>query len=296
MCYTVKKVGETMYQFLGNTGIRMYDILSFLSFVPVLIFNFSQFKKKKNLLSRKAQAYIEKKKTPDRRRLEKSTVLWEILLISAVQYFFAFIINTAFGEIVNTGPNYYGLLFITPVILAVAFILSGIDVLKQMDLITPAFPLALIPIKFACFCHGCCSGIECSFGFYNHFRGVVDFPVQLVEVGEAILIFVILMMLRNKAKEGTLFPLYLILYSSMRFFSEFLRYEENVIWILKKYHLLCLAGIVVGTIELLLVTKYKDKLILNMDTLKKRLNEYAVKNGIVKDKNIVHHKKRKKKR
>lgn len=284
-----------MYQFLGNTGIRMYDILSFLSFIPVLIFNFSQFEKKKKLLSKKAQVYIEKKKAPDEARFKKTIVLWEILLISAVQYFFAYIVNTIFGEIVNTGPNYFGLLFITPVILTFLFIFLEIDIFKQMDLITPAFPLALIPIKLACFCHGCCGGIDCSFGMYNYANEKFEFPVQLVEGGEALLIFVILMILRNKVKDGTLFPIYLISYSSMRFFSEFLRYEENMIWIFKKYHLLCIAGIIFGIAELTVVTKHKDKVLNFCDCLKNRVRSYAVKQGIIKDKNIVHHKKRRKK-
>ncbi len=294
MCYNAEKVGETMYRFLGNTGIRMYDILSFLSFVPVLIFNFSQFKKKKNLLSRKAQAYIEKKKVPDRERLEKSTVLWEILFISAVQYFFAFIINTIFGEIVDTGPNYFGLLFITPIILVFVFLFLGVDIFKQMDLITPAFPLALLPIKLACFCNGCCHGTESSFGFYNNLTERVEFPVQLVEIVSALFLFALLMSVRGKVKDGSLFPIYLIFYCITRFCSEFLRYEADVIWILKKYHLLCLIGFVVGIIELLLVTKYKDELVWFLDYLKRRSRNYALKNGIIKNKNIVHHKKKKK--
>ena len=170
-----------------------------------------------------------------------------------------------------------------------------------MDFISPAFPLALIFSKLGCFCSGCCHGVECSFGMHNYDTNTVEFPVQLVETSLAVLIFVFIMLYRKKAKEGTLFPTYLILYSSTRFFSEFFRFEENVIWNLKTYQILCIAGIIIGIIELIVVKKCKEKIIdlYNKSpfytTAGKLIINYLLKNGIIKEKNIVHHKKRKNK-
>lgn len=284
-----------MYRYLGDTDISLYDLLSVLMFFPILIFNLSQFERKKLILSKKTVSIIKNNENTTRKAWKENTyVLLEIIIISLLQYALIPIGNNILGNLFKSAPNYFGLLFIGPVILTIAFIFSGIDVLKHIDLITPAYPLALIVAKLACFCYGCCYGIECSFGLYNHLNKAVEFPVQLVEAGLGLILFVFLMLIRRKTKEGTLFPIYIVAYSVTRFFSEFLRHESEVLWIFKRYHLFCLAGIVIGIIELYLVTKKKNKLILDLDTLKKRLYEYAVKNGIIKNKNIVHHKKRKK--
>ena len=281
-----------MYKYLGNTGIDMYYLLNVLMFVPILIFNLSQFGRKKLILSKKTRSIISKCR---KARVKNLYILLEIIIISLLQYALIPICNSILGNLTNSSFNYFGLLFIGPVVLTIVFIFSGIDFLKHIDLITPAYPLALIVAKLGCFCYGCCYGIECSFGLYNHSNKAVEFPIQLVEAGLALMMFVFLMFIRRKTKEGTLFPIYLITYSATRFFSEFLRYDTNVLWIFKRYHLFCLVGIVVGVIELYLVTKKKNKLILDLDTLKKHLYEYAVKNGIIKNKNIVHHRKRRKK-
>ncbi len=285
-----------MYRYLGDTGISLYDLLSVLMFLPILIFNLSQFGRKKLILSKKTVSVIKGDgKAIRKTRTENAYVLLEIIIISLLQYALIPIGNKILGNLFKTGPNYFGLLFIGPVILTIVFIFSGIDVLKHIDLITPAYPLGLIVAKLACFCYGCCGGTEGSFGLYNHFTKAVEFPVQLVEVTLGLILFVFLMLIRRKTKEGTLFPIYIVAYSATRFFSEFLRHEADVLWIFKRYHLFCLAGIVIGIIELYLVTKKKNKLILDLDTLKKRLYDYAVKNGIIKNKNIIHHRKRRKK-
>ena len=224
-----------MYQYLGDTEINLYDLLGFFSFIAVLIFNFSQFKEKKLILGKTSKALIKSNKTlENNNRYKNSIVSLEIYIVSTFQYSFTAYINSAFGDLFGTGKNYYGLLFITPLLIVFICFLLGIDIFKQMDLITPAFPLALIVLKIACFCRGCCRGIESSSGLYNHSSNLVEFPVQLVEAGCALFIFAILMLLRKKIKEGTFFPLYLIIYSTMRFFSEFLRCEPDIIWILKK--------------------------------------------------------------
>lgn len=281
-----------MYRYLGDTGISLYDLLSVLMFVPILIFNLSQFKRKKLVLSKKTRSIINNSR---KARKENAYVLLEIIIISLLQYALIPICNMVLGTLFKSGFNYFGLLFIGPVVLTIVFAFSGIDVLKHIDLIAPAYPLALIVAKLGCFCYGCCYGIECSFGLYNHLNKAVEFPIQLVEAGLGLILFVFLMLIRRKTKEGTLFPIYIVGYSATRFFSEFLRHEADVLWIFKRYHLFCLAGIVIGVIELYLVTKKKNKLILDLDTLKKRLYKYAEKNGIVKNKNIIHHKKKKKK-
>ena len=88
----------------------------------------------------------------------------------------------------------------------------------------------------------------------------MEFTIQLVEAGLALLIFIFLMAWRKKAKPGTMFPIYLVIFSGTRFFSEFLRCEPNVFWRLKIYHILCVIGAVVGVIEMILITKFGYKI------------------------------------
>ena len=287
-----------MYQRLGNTEIPLYDLLGLLSFVPVLIFNFCQFNKKKMLLSKVSKAILHRKKSvANTARLENILVFLEICIISTFQYGLTPNINFAFGAFFGTGANYFGLLYINPILVAFVCCILGINFFKQLDLVTPAFPLALIIIKFACFCQGCCEGVQWEFGLYNHDTGLVEIPVQLLEAALALLIFFFLMFYKKKAKEGTIFPVYFIIYSATRFFSEFLRADPDVIWKLKAYHLFCLSGVVVGLLELFVI-KYASKITVYFNRgvafISQKISQFVSKNRRTK-KNIVHHKKRKKK-
>ena len=281
-----------------------------VSVLLLIVFNFTQFKRKKGFLSNFSVSMI--KRYP-KHKLFSSVTFWtlaEIFVFSLFQSLPVPSLNSLCGNIFNTGMNYFGLLFFLPIIMMACFYVFSINPLKQLDLITPAFPLTLITIKFACFCDGCCHGIECSFGLYNQFSETVDFPVQLIEMAFGLIIFIFLMIWRNKAKEGALFPVFMIMYCSTRFFSEFLRHERNIFLIFKTYHLLCLAGILLGIIELILIKKYHDKIIEiyngSLDVMKSLIFRYIVYakdpqkrakfNPLFKSKNIVHHKKRKKKK
>lgn len=252
-----------MYQYFGSADILLYDILNLISSVFLLAFNLTQIKKKRLILSNTSLLLTEHFQNKKKIRLLSSigfrTVI-EIVIISLAQYGPAPNLNDKFGEIVGTGDNYFGTLFFIPFILLIVYYIIGVDPLKQTDLITPAYPLALAVVKLACFCQGCCNGIECSFGLYNHDTGLVEFPVQLVESGLALLIFIFLLLWRKKAKDGTLFPTYLIMYSATRFFSEFLRSEPDVIWKLKTYHILCIIGVIAGIVELIIVLKFGNKI------------------------------------
>ncbi len=193
--------------------------------------------------------------------------LWLILEIyimaSYIQYYGIF--NRPFGRLVGTGANYFALLFINGAIYILYCCIVGVNPLKQMDWVTPSYPLALIFSKFACFIYGCCYGIEWEHGLYNYRNERYEVPVQLIEILWALLIFIFMMFYKKKAKTGTLFPTYLILFSGTRFFSEFLRREKNVLGPLKTYHILCIIGVVVGIILLFVVKKYGDKINAHFD-------------------------------
>ncbi len=107
---------------------------------------------------------------------------------------------------------------------------------KKLDLrlysyiITPFIPLFHFFGRIGCFLSGCCYGIESKIGFtYTHSlvelaNGVNRFPVQLVEAGCNLILFLILLRLQKKGKcKETLLAIYLLSYATIRFVLEFLR-------------------------------------------------------------------------
>ena len=281
-----------MYRTLGSTNILMYNLVGTFGIVFLFVYNFLNYKEKSELLSNRSLFFIKVLTKKNKNHLFAKTVFWtftEIFIISCVQYIPAItFVNKKFGELVSTSGNYYGILYVLPIILFVFFYFISINPFKQMDLITPAYPLALIFSKLGCFCHGCCRGFECEWGLINYRDApnlIREFPSQLLEAGLALAIFIFLVCYRKKAKEGTMFPIYTIIYSATRFFSEFTRREPNVFGILKTYHILCISGVIIGLIELIIALKLKDKLVPIFD--RPVFTWYQ-------EKNIIHHKKRKK--
>ena len=278
-----------MYPTLGNTGIGMYDLFNTIAIYLFYIYNFSNFKNKRSLLSNSSLAITESFSKRNKHSFLSNTGLWaciEIAVISFAQFELLLgELHSLVANTFNTGSNYFGTLFFKPIILYLLFYIIAINPLKQMDLITPAFPLALVAVKLACFFHGCCAGFECSWGYYDQSDCKNLFPSQLVEAGLALLLFIFLLWYRKKAKEGTLFPIYLILYSATRFFSEFTRIEKNILGPFKTYLFLCLAGIIIGVAELFIVLRYSEKI----KTIYNR-NPFPW----IKEKNIIHHKNKKK--
>lgn len=289
------------YLYLGDSKIWLYEAINDGSRVLAFIFTIFILGYKQNTLGRGAEFFLS---GTSKKHKNKSKFAWFVFLIveSLIITFAQFKLgglNSIFGDLVGTGVNYFGTLFVSPIMVALFGLLLGRDIFELMDLVAVIYPFRLIFVKLACFCQGCCRGIPCSFGLYNHKTDQLEFPVQLVELGLAAAIFVFLILWRKKAKEGTVFPVYLIIYSATRFFSEFLRVEENVFLILKKYHILCLIGIAAGVLLLFVTEKYKERIrrfyAEYFDAVEDTLNDVAIRMGI-KRKNDIVHKTNKKKR
>lgn len=255
-----------MYEYLGSTDVKMYGALGAFGVVLLLIFNFLMFRHKKDMLSNISTLFMTRAAKKNNNSIFAKKNFWvciEIIIISAIQISPTLFLNVKFGNLVNTGGNYFGLLYFVPFILFAFFFIISVNPFKQLDLITPAYPLALIFVKLGCFCAGCCGGFECEWGLMNYYYESDprrEFPTQLVEAGLALIIFIFLMCYRKKAKEGTLFPVYLIVYSATRFCSEFTSNKPDILWCLKTYHILCIIGVILGIAELILVLRYSEKI------------------------------------
>lgn len=224
----------------------LYGTFCSIPFYVVLLYNLSQYKKRKEISSLLSNS--------------KLGTIFEIILVSCAQYLPIGFLNNSWGKLMSTGANYFGLLLFTPYFLLIFCYFFRVNPLEQIDLIAPAYPLALVFVKLACFTIGCCRGFECSWGMYNYRFETTEFPSQLLESLVALLLFFFLLYWKRHATTGTLFPLYTILYSFHRFFTEFTRCEEDVLFFLNTYQLICLVGIVIGFVEYFFALECKNEI------------------------------------
>lgn len=250
-----------MYRCLGTTSIFLYDVFTiFISSFALLMYNLSQYKIKCTFLSdisNLALLRIRKNRPSAVKQFIILAAIAEIVLISLFQHGLVSPLNKMLGEWLRTGDNYFGMIFAMPFLLSLLCWLVGLDPYKQIDLITPAYPLALFFMKLGCSCAGCCRGIPCSFGFYNYASERLEFPIQLLEAAIALSLFFLLHFRKKKIPTGMLLPVYITLYCTIRFFSEFLRAESSVFLFLKTYHVLCLLGIGYGLLLIFILKKYR---------------------------------------
>jgi phosphatidylglycerol:prolipoprotein diacylglycerol transferase len=104
---------------------------------------------------------------------------------------------------------------------------------KCSDLIVPYIALGQAIGRIGCFLNGCCYGREAGSALAVTFPGdtVARIPVQIYSSISLILIFMVLLSLRDKRPfDGYLFVMYLVLYSFFRFFMDFFRGDDLASW------------------------------------------------------------------
>lgn len=156
--------------------------------------------------------------------------------ITNMQYWYLLTSVTSFNEFIDTavmlfgGSVFYGGLIGGTAAGYIYMKKKGIDFLDFSDIIAPAIPMFHFFGRIGCFLGGCCYGIEWEGGitFHNALieeaNNVPRFPVQLVEAGFNLILFLALWQLLRKNKlKSHLFSMYLIIYPIGRFCFEFLR-------------------------------------------------------------------------
>jgi len=241
--------------------MNFYSLINTCATLSILLFNLRNLEEKKLLLGKHSQKLLTRLQSSS--TILASSTFWavlEIILISAAQYYIPGFANRPLGNIFDTGANYFGLLLAAHLSLIIVCTLLKVDLFRQVDLIAPAYPLALFLSKIACHFAGCCGGMRVTFTLFGSAPINMNFPVQLLESFCALMIFWILLIWKDDIPTGAAFPLYITLYSGLRFVSEFFRIEENVWGIFKTYHLFCMGGVFVGLTELFLTVKFRDKI------------------------------------
>ncbi|MCR4850951.1 MAG: prolipoprotein diacylglyceryl transferase [Lachnospiraceae bacterium] len=147
--------------------------------------------------------------------------LWRLDIMSALNYLFG-------------GLTFYGGLIGAATGLIVYCRIYQVDIGGLSKLMIPYIPFVHMFGRIGCFFAGCCYGIPYKGPLAVHFpyneiepklSEVSRFPVQLLEAGGNLVLFIILFVYRRKGRPSgkTLFGLYLLLYGVMRFFIELLR-------------------------------------------------------------------------
>lgn len=246
---------------LFGINIELYGLFNFMGGIALFVYNLFQLKSKEELLSSISLKFIESRKTGTQKTILYCALI-ETFILSCVQFFPGVALNSLWGKLITGGSdNYFGFALWSPIFFIVVCALFRVAPMKQLDLYTPAYALSLASFKIACFCAGCCYGIEWEYGLYNAYNNRVEFPIQLLECLVAICIFVVTHIYgKKKHRVGTVFPLYLILYSATRFCTEFLRDDFPRYFGISTYHIQCLIGVIVGVAEMYLVVEFSNKI------------------------------------
>lgn len=108
-----------------------------------------------------------------------------------------------------------------------------LDTMFYADIYAPAIPMFHAFGRLGCFLGGCCYGIESSWGFIYHdslietANGVTRLPIQLIEAtGDLLICAVLVILSKKKSQKGMSIYLYLLMYSILRFTTEFFRGDE----------------------------------------------------------------------
>lgn len=285
-----------MYPYIN--GVSVYDIIGAIDILILMISGFFVIKGSKFFIGNTSEFlmkyfskvpnknYITNKLSTEKfwERFEKSVIyiVWIISYLAG---------DILFKKILDIGKDYYSIVYSTLILMiAVAYYFRR-NIFQLLDLISPYFALHSYILKFCCFFHGCCNGYECSFGFYNVENEAIEFPVQLVEGFISLVIFFVLIFLRKKMKEGSSYPLFLIMYSIGRMAVSILRADDKIFGFITKYQIMSFVGLITGILIFIIISKYKKEIadIFNREPFP----GYMKYKRNIKASHKVHHKNRK---
>ena len=155
-------------------------------------------------------------------RIRKWKIVISVLLLTASgvfgTYFWYFVENFEIA-----GRSFYGAVFIVPLFFFIVGKILRSPYGQILDLCAPAECVMLVLMKALCFIEGCCGGRVL---WVNASGNEIVFPSQLAELLNAVLVFVLLMILAYRKKnQGMLYPWYLVIYGASRFILNFFRQE-----------------------------------------------------------------------
>jgi len=154
------------------------------------------------------------------------------------------------------GLSWFGGMFLA-ILAAICYLkIKKFSVYRTLDLLAPFVVLAQAIGRIGCFLNGCCYGRPSRFGIYVDAGHVALIPTQIYSTLMLLLIFVFLRFIQERPaqKAGTVFFLYILLYSVKRFFIEFFRGDSSpVLWGLTLFQLFSAVLFIVALTKLIML-------------------------------------------
>jgi len=137
-----------------------------------------------------------------------------------------------------------------------------LPILRVIDLTVPFVALGQSIGRVGCLLNGCCYGKAAAVGLYFPVHQFILIPVQIYSSILLLVIFVILRFLQERPhREGQILCAYLLLYSVKRFFIEFWRADNPVIFLgLTLFQVLSILMFSGAVISLVLMKTKKSKI------------------------------------
>ena len=157
-----------------------------------------------------------------------------------------FLENGSFG-----GVSFYGSVFLIPILMPLAGLLFRLKPSQSMDICGPCVAIMIGCMRVNCFLSGCCGGWEMCIG-----EICFAWPTQVIDsFGDFAIMAGLLRIEKNRPQSGLLYPMFMVLYSIMRFILEFLRDTQKDWLYLSHGQWFALLAILVGTIWLWIAKK-----------------------------------------
>lgn len=132
-----------------------------------------------------------------------------------------FLETGAFG-----GVSFYGSVFLIPIIMPLFGLLFRLKPGQTMDICGPCVAIMIGCLRFSCFLTGCCGGWTACIGSI-----CFEWPTQMLDsIGDFAIMTWLLHKESGEPQSGKLYPIFMVAYSAMRFFLEFLR-DTSKDWI-----------------------------------------------------------------
>lgn len=149
------------------------------------------------------------------------------------------------------GVSFYGSVFLIPLLMPLVGLLFRLKPKQTLDICGPCVAIMIGCMRVNCFLSGCCGGWEMCIGDF-----CFAWPTQALDsFGDFAIMAWLLKTEKEKPQSGKLYPMFMVLYSIMRFFLEFLRDTPKDWLYLSHGQWFALLAIVIGFIWLLIAKK-----------------------------------------
>lgn len=149
------------------------------------------------------------------------------------------------------GVSFYGSVFLIPLLMPLVGLFFRMKPGQTMDICGPCVAIMIGCMRVNCVLNGCCGGWEMCLGNF-----CFSWPTQAMDsIADFAIMLWLLRLEKEKRAEGTLYPRFMVAYSIMRFFLEFLRETPKEWFYLSHGQWFALAAILAAAVWLAAVNR-----------------------------------------